>query len=235
MYRNREKIVALLLAMFLIGGCASKRDFTQGVSEEDKKLLSGNKYKGLFRYRTIVITQNGFYPYIEGEYDTKVASYLDVKKFNLKKFMDDVNKYNLKALRLKVLALKKKYPSVSLKNAKKIEIETISSPNISQYEIDKILVKCTPNYLNKIVNPSKELKQIALKSCEYEWNGSTCTRPSYSAPSSSSSYSAPSSSSSYSGSSSSSGYSGSSSGCRIKTICAPGIYPCRQVQTTICN
>ena len=175
MCRNRAKIVALLLAIFLIFGCAGKRDFTKGVSEEDKKLFSSNKDKKLFIYKHIVIiTQNGFYPYIKSEYDTKVASYIDRKKFNLKKFMNDVNKYNLKSLRIKLLTLKKKYPSVSLLKATKTEIETLFSANISQYEIDKILVRCTPSYLYKVINPTKELKQIALDgkkaNCTGNWH-----------------------------------------------------------------
>ncbi len=92
--------------------------------------------------------------------------------------MDDVKKYKLKKLRTKLLSLKKKYPSVSLLSSNKKEMEIISSPNVSQNEIDKILVRNTPSYLDKITNPSKELKKIALKTrasrCTTYWNGNEC-------------------------------------------------------------
>ena len=254
------KKMASLLVILLIGGCASKVDFTQGVSEEDKKLLSSYEDKLLSIKHGIRITENGFSPKYdipkkpfkkldnknayESKYSSRIVRYLDIRKFNLKKFMVDVNKYNLKSLRIKLLAIKKRYPSVTLIKANKTEIKNIFSSSISQDEIDKILVKSTPSYLTKILNPSKELTQIALNSrkanCVGMWNNNTRSCWSHSRLESHNASIEANiernrklNSSTYSGSGGSSS-GGGNSGCRIQTVHVSGGNG-RTTQTTICN
>ena len=126
MYRNRIKTIELFLGILLIGGCAGKTDFTQGVSGENKKLLSSYTDKILYIKGDIRITKNGFYPNCninspklkrsvqnKNKYMSKVASYLMTRKFNLKLFLEDVNKKHLKEFRFKLLKVALKYPQDS--------------------------------------------------------------------------------------------------------------------------
>ena len=123
-----KKILILTLLIFF-AGCAKKGiNYTTQVSKEDKILLSSFDDKIIYKYKEIRITEHGFYPdfkippyavskadspkFYKSKYAVKVASYLKSKKFNLKMFMDDVNKYKLKELRLKLVYIFKKYPEL---------------------------------------------------------------------------------------------------------------------------
>ena len=81
MYKNKvQKVILISSILFLIGGCAGKTDFTQGVSEEDKKLLSS--------YDDEVI-----YIYIKAHYELlKMVFSLIVKLVNL--FIKEILRIN---------------------------------------------------------------------------------------------------------------------------------------------
>ncbi|MCK4442301.1 MAG: hypothetical protein KAU90_09865, partial [Sulfurovaceae bacterium] len=168
MYRNRVKIVVLLLIMLLIGGCAGKRDFTKGVSEEDKKLLSSKDDKVLFIYDDIRITNNGFYPnnltkdnrtYKYSKYHKRVASYSKLRKINLKRFMDDVNKYKLKNIRTKLLPIFKRFPNLKLKDKEELNIILSKEDSEKKYAI---ILKSHPEYIQNISNPNEKLQYVIV-------------------------------------------------------------------------
>ena len=184
------KKMLLITSILIMGGCAGKKDFTQGVSEEDKKLLSSYDDKVLYTHPTngIRVTQNGFYPdcniksegivkppgieivldesqcYYTNRYMSEVASFSPIKKFNFKKFMDVIYKDKLKNIKVKIFAFKKKYPSVNVSLFTPKEIDTLLSKSVSLYEKQKILLAKEPRYIAKITNPSESLKIIAIKS-----------------------------------------------------------------------
>jgi hypothetical protein len=182
------KKVLLITSILIISGCAEKIDFTKGVSEEDKKLYSSTSEGWLHLYKKrIIITKNGFYPYDRDRYKTKVADYLNVRKFNLGLFISDIKYNNLEELRTRLISVSNKYNFPKIKRLTLKEIETIESKKISLHEKQKILVNYDEEYIKKISNPSKELKKIVRLNQEkrlcnskpydgghYSWNGSSC-------------------------------------------------------------
>jgi len=183
------KKMLLITSILIIGGCAEKTDFTKGLSEADKKLYSSTSEGWLHLYKDrIIITKNGFYPYDRDRYKTKVADYLNVKKFNLGLFVSDIKSNNLEELRKRLLFISKKYNFPKIKRLSLKEIETLESKKISLLDKQKILVNYDEDYIKKIANPNKELKEIvrlnkARKLCLnspsssygfYRWNGSHC-------------------------------------------------------------
>jgi len=182
------KKVLLVTVILIISGCAEKTDFTKGVSEKDKKLYSSTSEGWLHLYKKrIIITKNGFYPYDRDRYKTKVADYLNVRKFNLRLFINDIKSNNLEELRKRLISVSNKYNFPKIKRLTLKEIETVESPKISLHEKQKILVNYDDDYITKISNPSKELKKIVrlnrekklcndkpYKGGHYYWNGSSC-------------------------------------------------------------
>lgn len=194
----------------------------------------------LYQYKNdgIRITKNGFYPNCKIA-DTTLTSdivkdkqycsetkYMKqflgglVTRFNMNKFMHDINEANLKELRLNIIAIKKLFPSLNIQKFKEKEIMELS--NLNLYEKQKKVLSYQGSTIDDIPNPSEELKKIALTSFIREcgkrkgfWNHKKnyCDIPSYPTPSNSSSESYSSSGSSSGGGSSSSGggYSGSRS------------------------
>jgi len=228
---NQKRVLAgvLISSMFFMGGCAGKRDFTKGVSEEDMKLLSSPSDKTLRLYKGLRITEKGFYPHCtlipvgtilpdeacyENRYMTKVAPYSPVKKFNLKKFIDTIKNSDLKSKRNNLLYVKNKYPSFDVSSFNFEQIDTLSSKSTGLIDKQKILITKSPNYIRKITNPSKEILSLASSVCNagsYGFWNSTKVKCIYNYPPSYSLFPGNNSSSgSYSGSSSGGG--GSSSG-----------------------
>ena len=228
MYKNTLITLALLL---LVSGCAEKADFTKGVSDKDKKLISSYDDKVLFVYDDIRITENGFYPNFkinifeinnESKYATKVASYLDTKKFNLKLFIDDVKKYDLKKIRAKLLPMFKRFPTFKLEDKEELTM-LLSAKN------------------SKIVNSYIEKKTRCMAASLAKWEPKEkgegglegkCDWSYYATSNSDNDSSYSNQSPSYSGSGG--GYSRPSSGCRIQTRYVPGGNG-RTAQVTICN
>jgi len=210
MYKNTLITLALLL---LVSGCAEKTDFTKGVSDKDKKLISSYDDKVLFVYDDIRITEHGFYPNFKilgirndnkSKYVTKVASYLDTKKFNLKIFIDDVNRYGLKKIKAKLLPIFKKFPDFKLEDKKALTmILSAKNSKIVNSYIEK-KTKCIAIYENRWWERGLEdswcNKHYYMSKEQQEQADATAYLDNF-----------PSSSGSGGGYSSSSGYSGSSS------------------------
>ena len=210
----------------------------------DQKIM-GKKMQEAFQYKSdgIRITKNGFYPNCKIADTTLTSEIVKDKqychktkymkqslgdlltKFNMNKFMHDINEANLKELRLAILSINKIFPSFDIRRL--TEKEIIKFTTLSLYEKQKKLVDYQPSIIKNIMNPSEELKEIALTShkrkCSkrgYLWNykKNDCDIPSYRPPSSSSSESY----SSSGGSSASGGYSGSSSSGNNNSNYVPG-------------
>ena len=244
-----------------MGGCVGKKDFTKGVSEEDKKLLSANYEKILYIYKNrLRVTRTGFYPnYNDGYYpdknvlipdgpssekkfrtnyySSKISNYFGLRQFNLKKFVDDINNNNLRNIHEKIIIVKKKkYPYIKDINLLMPEdIIALASDNISEKK-------------KKIIEKKYHVAAKEYDARQEEYRAEVCKRDErffikgecYNTPyipyipyrPPSKSYDKPSYDSRSSGSGS--GYSGSSSGCRVQTVYVPGGNG-RTAQTTVCN
>jgi len=167
----KKNLILFLFVLFV--GCAKKGvDYTSQVSKEERTLLSSFDDKVIYKHEEIRITEHGFYPdfkippyavskyeadspkFYDSKYAVKISSYLKSKKFNLKLFMDDVNKYKLKELRQKLLYIFKKYPELDkqynycedwvfskMDIVKDEYLDELSSRTLSQEEAKKILAK----------------------------------------------------------------------------------------------
>ena len=235
-----------------MGGCAGKKDFTKGVSEEDKKLLSSPNDEILYIYKDrLRVTKNGFYPnynfkipvkpsrkkeFVANYYSSKISTYSGLRQFNLKKFIDDINNNNLRGIQEKVIMVKKKkdkyFKEINFLMPK--DIIALASNNISEK---------TKRSMKKRYKTAIKKHNIALyRKCQEE--GTYARRKigadpfMYERCGSSTTYTEPpiQDEPSYDSRSSGSGggYSGSSSGCRVQTVYVPGGNG-RTAQTTVCN
>jgi len=157
------KKILLVTSILIISGCAGKLgNLDKGVSEEDRKLISSPKDEILYIYKgRLRITKHGFYPnydieipkkpldtdgFYENYYSTPIASYSRLKKFNLKKFIDDIHDNKLQDLKPRLIPFIRKYSNryyrgygSSINHFLPNEIMLLTSNDISSSRKEKIL------------------------------------------------------------------------------------------------
>jgi len=133
------KKMLLITSILIISGCAEKIDFTKGVSEEDKKLLSSDEGK-IYHYKYLYITKNGFFPGYIGRFNSKITNYSNDEELNLKLFVDYIYANNLKKFRETLLLMKKRYPTLRLELFNPSSIEKLKSLPLNK------ITKYYPNF-----------------------------------------------------------------------------------------